>query len=79
VRSCRSPSNANHTFGTGAKKLKLFYIYCGKTDTLFQSISSFNELLDQRKINHKFIQTEEWHVWRNWRDYLADFVPRLFQ
>jgi enterochelin esterase family protein len=61
------------------KKLKLFYIYCGKTDTLFQSISSFNELLDQRKINHKFIQTEEWHVWRNWRDYLADFVPRLFQ
>jgi enterochelin esterase-like enzyme len=61
------------------KKLKLFYIYCGKTDTLFQSIDSFSQLLDQRKINHKFVQTEEWHVWRNWRDYLVDFAPRLFR
>ena len=61
------------------KKLKLFYIYCGKTDTLFDSIQSFHQLLDQRSIHHQFIQTEEWHVWRNWRDYLADFAPRLFR
>lgn len=60
------------------KKLKLFYIYCGKTDTLFSSIQSFSQLLDQRHINHRFIETEEWHVWRNWRDYLADFAPLLF-
>ena len=60
------------------KKIKLFYIYCGKTDTLFQSIQSFSKLLDERHINHQFIQTEEWHVWRNWRDYLFDFAPRLF-
>ena len=61
------------------KKLKLFYIYCGKTDTLFQSIQSFSDFLNQRHINHHFIETEEWHVWRNWRDYLADFTPRLFR
>lgn len=61
-----------------SKKIKLFYIYCGKTDTLFQSIQSFSKLLDERHINHQFIQTEEWHVWRNWRDYLVDFAPRLF-
>jgi enterochelin esterase-like enzyme len=61
------------------KKLKLFYIYCGKTDTLFDSITSFHKLLDERKVAHKFIETEEWHVWRNWRDYLADFAPRLFR
>ena len=61
------------------KKIKLLYIYCGKTDTLFPSIQSFSKLLDERHINHKFIETEEWHVWRNWRDYLADFVPRLFR
>lgn len=60
------------------KKLKLFYIYCGKTDTLFSSIQSFSQLLDQRHIHHKFVETEEWHVWRNWRDYLADFAPLLF-
>lgn len=61
------------------KKLKLFYIYCGKTDTLFDSIQSFHQVLDQKQIRHQFIQTEEWHVWRNWRDYLADFTPRLFR
>jgi enterochelin esterase family protein len=61
------------------QKIKLFYIYCGKTDTLFPSIQSFSQLLDERHINHKFIQTEEWHVWRNWRDYLADFAARLFR
>jgi enterochelin esterase family protein len=36
-------------------------------------------LLDERKVAHKFMETEEWHVWRNWRDYLADFAPRLFK
>jgi enterochelin esterase-like enzyme len=61
------------------KKLKLFYIYCGKTDTLFDSITSFHKLLDDKKVAHKFVETEEWHVWRNWRDYLADFAPRLFR
>jgi enterochelin esterase-like enzyme len=61
------------------KKLKTFYIYCGDADTLFASNKSFHELLDQKKIKHSFIQTEEGHVWRNWRDYLADFAPRLFR
>jgi enterochelin esterase-like enzyme len=61
------------------KKLKLFNIYCGKTDTLFQSNQSFDEVLGKHQIKHTFIQTEEWHVWRNWRDYLADFAPRLFR
>jgi len=34
---------------------------------------------DQKQIKHNFIETKEAHVWRNWRDYLADFTPRLFQ
>ena len=61
------------------KKLKLFYIYCGVDDTLFASNKSFHEFLDQKQIKHNFIETKEAHVWRNWRDYLADFTPRLFQ
>jgi enterochelin esterase-like enzyme len=61
------------------KKLKVFYIYCGKEDTLFASNKSFHELLDQRKIVHTFVETEGAHVWWNWRDYLADFTPRLFR
>jgi enterochelin esterase-like enzyme len=61
------------------KKLKVFYIYCGNEDTLFSSNKSFHELLDQKKIKHTFVETKEAHVWRNWRDYLADFAPRLFR
>jgi enterochelin esterase-like enzyme len=61
------------------KKLKLFYIYIGKLDTLYASNQTFNKVLDDHKIKHTFVETEEWHVWRNWRDYLADFAPRLFR
>jgi enterochelin esterase-like enzyme len=61
------------------KKLKVFYIYCGDADTLFASNKSFHELLDQKKLKHTFVETKEGHVWRNWRDYLADFAPRLFR
>jgi enterochelin esterase-like enzyme len=61
------------------QKLKLFYVYIGKLDTLFASNQMFNQVLDQHQIKHNFVETEEWHVWRNWRDYLADFAPRLFR
>jgi enterochelin esterase-like enzyme len=61
------------------KKLKVFYIYCGDADMLFASNKSFHELLDQKKVKHTFVETKEGHVWRNWRDYLADFAPRLFR
>ena len=61
------------------KKLKVFYIYCGKEDTLFASNTTFHKLLDERQITHKFVETEGAHVWWNWRDYLTDFAPRLFR
>jgi enterochelin esterase-like enzyme len=61
------------------KRLKQFFIYCGKKDTLFASNKSFHELLDQRQIKHTFVETEGAHVWWNWRDYLVDFAPRLFR
>ena len=61
------------------KKLKQFYIYCGNKDTLFASNKSFHELLDRRRITHTFVETDGAHVWRNWRDYLTDFAPRLFR
>lgn len=66
------PEGTNH-------RLKLFYIYIGKLDTLFASNQAFDRILRQHHIQHSFVETEEWHVWRNWRDYLADFAPRLFR
>lgn len=61
------------------KKLKLFRIYIGDVDPLIESNKSYHALLDQKGIRHVFTLTKEGHVWRNWRDYLVDFAPRLFR
>jgi enterochelin esterase family protein len=61
------------------KKLKLFYIACGKTDGLFAAATALHETLDKHKIKHTFVPSEEGHVWRNWRNYLADLTPQLFR
>ncbi|HWC99732.1 MAG TPA: alpha/beta hydrolase-fold protein [Candidatus Sulfopaludibacter sp.] len=61
------------------KKIKLFYIACGKTDGLFAGSQKLHETLDQHQIKNKFVPSEEGHVWRNWRDYLADMAPQLFR
>jgi enterochelin esterase family protein len=61
------------------RKLKVFYIYIGKLDTLYASNQNFDKILTDRNVKHTFVETGEWHVWRNWRDYLADFAPRIFR
>ena len=61
------------------KKLKVFYIACGKTDSLFAASQNFSEVLTKHQIRHTFTPSEEGHVWRNWRNYLAEFTPQLFR
>jgi enterochelin esterase family protein len=61
------------------KKLKVFYIACGKTDSLFAASETLHTTLEKRQIKHSFTPSEEGHVWRNWRAYLSDFVPQLFR
>ncbi len=63
---------------TANKKLKLSYIAVGKTDGLFAPNQAFSEALNKHEIKHAFVPSEEGHVWRNWRDYLAAFAPQLF-
>jgi len=61
------------------KKLKLFYIACGKTDSLFPASQALSDALDKHDIKHTFVPSEEGHVWRNWQNYLADLAPKLFR
>ena len=61
------------------RKLKLFYIACGKADGLFAGSQALNDALEKHRIKHRFAPSEEGHVWRNWRNYLADFAPQLFR
>jgi enterochelin esterase family protein len=65
--------------GAANKKLKLFYIACGKTDNLFPASQALSDALDKHEIKHTFVASEEGHVWRNWRNYLADLAPKLFR
>ncbi len=61
------------------KKLKVFYIACGKTDGLFPPSQALSDALEKHQIKHEFAPSEEGHVWRNWRNYLTDFAPKLFR
>jgi enterochelin esterase family protein len=61
------------------KKMKVLYIACGKTDSLFAGAKEFHEVLDKHGVRNTFVASEEGHVWRNWRDYLADLAPQLFR
>lgn len=61
------------------KKLKVFYIACGKADGLFPFSDALHTTLEKHQIKHMFVPSEEGHVWRNWRDYLAAFAPLLFK
>jgi enterochelin esterase-like enzyme len=61
------------------KKLKLFYIACGKADGLFPGSKALADALEKHQIKHQFAPSEEGHVWRNWRNYLAAFAPQLFR
>ena len=61
------------------KKLKVFYIACGKADSLFAASEALHGALEKHQIRHSFTPSEEGHVWRNWRAYLSDFAPQLFR
>jgi beta-lactamase class A/enterochelin esterase-like enzyme len=61
------------------KRMKVLYIACGKTDSLFAGAQTLHEVLDKHGVKNKFVASEEGHVWRNWRDYLADLTPMLFK
>ena len=56
-----------------------YRIAIGKEDFLYGQVEEFRELLDSIELNYEYIETEGGHTWKNWRDYLRDFVPELFR
>lgn len=57
---------------------KLYYIAIGKTDFLFEANVELRQRLDAAGYPYIYNESEGGHTWRNWRDYLVDFAPRLF-
>lgn len=61
------------------KKPALYYIAIGNKDFLFDANRQFRAMLDQKGYPYEYYETGDGHIWKNWRIYLTDFVPRLFK
>lgn len=58
---------------------KLYWIGIGKTDFLYKTNVDFREKLDKIGMKYTLVETEGGHTWTNWRVYLSQFAPLLFQ
>ncbi len=61
------------------KKPALYWIAIGKTDFLYEENVKFRKLLDDKGYEYKYYESEDGHIWRNWRIYLTEFAPMLFK
>lgn len=62
-----------------SKKPALLWIGCGKTDFLYKANKDFMAKMDLNGMPYEYLETEGGHIWRNWRIYLTEFVPKLFK
>ncbi len=58
---------------------QLYYIAIGKTDFLYKDNVDFRQRLDQKGYKYEYLETDGGHIWRNWRIYLNQFLPKLFK
>ncbi len=61
------------------KAPKLYYIAIGDKDFLYKANVDYRKLLDEKKYKYEYYETSEGHIWKNWRIYLSEFVPKLFK
>lgn len=61
------------------RQLHLLWIGIGTDDFLHASVNQSHEVLGNAGIKHVWFESPGAHVWTVWREYLADFAPRLFQ
>jgi enterochelin esterase-like enzyme len=61
------------------KSLKVFWIGCGREDSLFPGNQSFSDMLKKKDIKHTFYATGGAHTWTVWRLYLFETLPLIFK
>jgi len=60
-------------------RLQTFYFACGKGDSLFRASEQLDAMLTSKNIHHTFSPSEGYHNFINWRKYLGEVTPMLFQ
>ena len=61
-----------------SRKPALLWIGIGATDFLYKANTDFRAKLDAAGYPYEYMETDGGHIWRNWRIYLSEFVPKLF-
>jgi enterochelin esterase family protein len=61
------------------KGTKLIWFSTGLNDGLIANSKSTVEMLKKHGFDAQFTESPGGHTWINWRNYLAEFAPRLFQ
>ena len=60
------------------KGLKVLWLATGKEDFLLGTTKATVDLLKKHGFSPVFKETAGGHTWINWRDYLTEFAPQLF-
>ncbi len=66
-------------YRASGKPFRLFWVGVGKSDFLLQTSRATVALLNKNGIKTEVHETEGFHAWNVWRDYLNRFAPLLFQ
>ena len=61
------------------KDLKLFWFATGKDDRLMETSRATAAMLKKHGFTVVFQESDGGHTWINWRNYLHEFAPQLFQ
>ena len=61
------------------KGLKVLWFGTGKDDFLLTTTKATLDLLKKHGFSPVFKESDGGHTWMNWRDYLVEFAPQLFQ
>lgn len=81
------PSDSNEIYRNRPDKLKnifdktspLMYIAVGKDDFIYSHTQELRRELDSLGLPYIYNESGGGHEWTNWRQYLIDFLPRLFR
>ena len=62
-----------------AKNPALYWIAIGDADFLYEENVNLRKYLDEKGYPYEYVESDGGHIWRNWRIYLTEFVPKLFK
>ncbi len=79
VRSQFEQTNLASLQSPDKSKVKLFWFAAGKYDIALPNTGPTIDLVKKYGYSPEFHPSEGFHAWNNWRDYLHEFAPLLFQ